>query len=97
MSKKYQLIYAMNSFSTGILLPVLSLVLLEKGATLQTLPLLLAVIGGLCASLFSSIFIIQLRFSGLLTASAALMGCYAVSSYIFSNMRRSSSFSDLKN
>ena len=42
MTRLQQIILAVNSFSTGILLPVLSLILLEKGASLQTLPLLLA-------------------------------------------------------
>ena len=43
MNKMQQVIFTANSLSTGIILPVLTLVLLEKGANLQTLPLLMAV------------------------------------------------------
>ncbi|HEX2947003.1 MAG TPA: MFS transporter [Clostridia bacterium] len=43
MNRMLQIIYTVNNLSTGIMLPVLTLVLLEKGANLQTLPLLMAV------------------------------------------------------
>lgn len=43
MSKMLQVIFTANNLSMGIILPVLTLVLLEKGANLQTLPLLMAV------------------------------------------------------
>lgn len=43
MIKTGQIILALNYFSLGIMAPVLNLILLDKGATLQTLPLLLAV------------------------------------------------------
>jgi len=43
MNKMQQVIFTANSLSTGIILPVLTLILLEKGANLQTLPLLMAV------------------------------------------------------
>jgi len=58
MNKLQQSIMAINSFSTGILLPVLNLVLLEKGSSLQTLPLLLAIysLTVLCLELPSGIF-----------------------------------------
>lgn len=42
MTKTQQGILALNSLSMGIILPVLNLVLLSKGATLQTLPLIMA-------------------------------------------------------
>lgn len=42
MNKPLQSVIAINSFSIGILIPVLNLVLLEKGASLQSLPLLIA-------------------------------------------------------
>jgi len=58
MNKLQQCIMAINSFSMGILLPVLNLVLLEKGSSLQTLPLLLAIysLTVLCLELPSGIF-----------------------------------------
>lgn len=43
MTRTQQSILAMNSLSMGIMLPVLNLVLLSKGATLQTLPLILSI------------------------------------------------------
>jgi len=43
MTRTQQSIMAMNSLSMGIMLPVLNLILLGKGATLQTLPLVLAI------------------------------------------------------
>ncbi len=43
MNKMLQIIFTANNLSTGIILPVLTLVLLERGANLQTLPLLMAV------------------------------------------------------
>lgn len=43
MNKMLQVIFTANNLSTGIILPVLTLVLLERGANLQTLPLLMAV------------------------------------------------------
>lgn len=43
MNKALQLIFTLSSLSTGIMLPVFTLVLLEKGANLKTLPLLMAV------------------------------------------------------
>lgn len=57
MNRLNQFIIALNSFSTGILLPVFNLVLLERGSTLQTLPLLLAIYSAtvLCMELPSGI------------------------------------------
>ncbi|MGE5679222.1 MAG: MFS transporter [Pseudomonadota bacterium] len=57
MNRLNQSIIALNSFSTGILLPVFNLVMLERGSTLQTLPLLLAVYSAtvLCMELPSGI------------------------------------------
>ena len=43
MNKMLQVIFTVNNLSTGIILPVLTLVLMEKGADLRTLPLLMAV------------------------------------------------------
>lgn len=43
MSNIQQAIIAINSFSIGIIIPVLNLALLERGSSLQTLPLLLAI------------------------------------------------------
>lgn len=43
MTRTQQSILAMNSLSMGIMLPVLTLIFLSKGATLQTLPLILAI------------------------------------------------------
>lgn len=58
MTRLQQIIYVVNFFSTGILLPVLNLILLEKGSNLQTLPLLLAIysLTVLCMELPSGIF-----------------------------------------
>lgn len=57
MNRLNQSIIALNSFSTGILLPVFNLVMLERGSTLQTLPLLLAIYSAtvLCMELPSGI------------------------------------------
>ncbi len=43
MSKIAHVIIALGNFSIGLLLPLMNLILLDKGASLQTLPLLLAV------------------------------------------------------
>ncbi len=43
MSKIAHVIIAMSSFSIGLLLPLMNLILLDKGASLQTLPLLIAI------------------------------------------------------
>jgi MFS family permease len=58
MTKAQQFIYSANSFSSGILIPVLSLVLLDKGSNLQTLPLMLSLysLTVLCLELPSGIF-----------------------------------------
>lgn len=57
MTKMQQIVYAANSFSTGIMIPVLTLMLLDKGSDLQTLPLLLAIysLSVLCFELPSGI------------------------------------------
>jgi MFS family permease len=57
MNRLNQSIIVLNSFSTGILLPVFNLVMLERGSTLQTLPLLLAIYSAtvLCMELPSGI------------------------------------------
>lgn len=57
MNKMHQTIIFINSFSIGIIIPVLNLILLEKGSNLQTLPLLLAIysITALCLELPSGI------------------------------------------
>lgn len=62
MTKLQQIMITMNSFSMGIMIPVLNLILLERGATIKTLPLLLAIYSatvlllelpsGICADLF---------------------------------------------
>lgn len=58
MNRTNQAIIAVNSFSVGIILPVMNLALLERGASLQTLPLLLAAYSAtvLCLELPSGIF-----------------------------------------
>lgn len=58
MTKLQQTIIFINFFSLGLIIPVLNLLLLGKGASLQTLPLLLAVysITVLCLELPSGIF-----------------------------------------
>lgn len=43
MSKLHQAIIIINFFSMGLLAPILNLILLDKGANVQTLPLLLAI------------------------------------------------------
>ena len=43
MTRTQQSILVMNSISMGIMLPVLNLIFLNKGATLQTLPIILAI------------------------------------------------------
>lgn len=43
MNRIDQFIIAINSFSVGIMLPVFNLALLDRGATLQTLPLVVAI------------------------------------------------------
>lgn len=57
MNKLQQVIIAVNNFSLGILLPVFNLVLMEKGATLQTLPLLVGIYSAtvLCLELPSGV------------------------------------------
>lgn len=57
MSKLQQVIIIVNNFSLGILLPVLNLVLMERGATLQTLPLLVGIYSAtvLCLELPSGV------------------------------------------
>jgi MFS family permease len=57
MSKVKQSILLLNAFSTGILFPVLSLILLERGADLKTLPLLIALyaVSALCFEIPSGI------------------------------------------
>lgn len=58
MTKIQQVIIAINSFSMGILIPVFNLALLERGSSLQTLPLLLAIYSTtvLCLELPSGIY-----------------------------------------
>lgn len=58
MTKIQHIIVLVSFFSLGLILPVFNLLLLEKGATLQTLPLLLAIysITVLCLELPSGIF-----------------------------------------
>ncbi len=43
MNKLHQVMLTLNSFSMGLILPILNLILLEKGSNLRTLPLLLAI------------------------------------------------------
>ena len=71
MSKTKQLIIFLNYASLGILLPVLTLILLRKGADLKTLPLLIAsysaavlcfeLPSGICADLYGrkTVFLIS--------------------------------------
>jgi len=58
MNRINQAIIAINSFSVGIMLPVFNLALLERGAGLQTLPLILAIYSAtvMCLELPSGIF-----------------------------------------
>ncbi|WMJ89310.1 MFS transporter [Anaerocolumna sp. MB42-C2] len=74
MTKLQQALVTMNSFSLGIILPVLNLVLLERGASLQTLPILMAIYAvtvlalelpsGVCADLYGrkTVFLISCGF-----------------------------------
>ena len=89
MSKTKQLIIFLNYASLGILLPVLNLILLKKGADLKTLPLLIAsysaavlcfeLPSGICADLYGrkTVFLIsgvcQLLSVGLLLFSQNLV------------------------
>lgn len=58
MNRIDQSIIALNSFSVGIILPVFNLALLERGATLKTLPLIVAIYSAtvMCLELPSGIF-----------------------------------------
>jgi MFS family permease len=74
MTKISQIIIMTNNFSLGILLPVLNLILLERGASLKTLPILIALYAvtvlcfelpsGICADLFGrkNVFLISCVF-----------------------------------
>ena len=74
MSKLHQIILAINAFSVGLMVPVLNLVLLSKGASFQTLPLLLAIYAvtvlilelpsGICADLYGrkAVFLLSCGF-----------------------------------
>ncbi|MDF2595856.1 MAG: hypothetical protein K0R69_2197 [Clostridia bacterium] len=74
MTKLQQVIIGINQLSLGLLLPVLNLILLEKGASLQTLPLLFVVYAvtvmcfempsGICADLYGrrTIFLLSCGF-----------------------------------
>lgn len=74
MAKISQIIILMNNFSLGIILPVLNLILLERGASLKTLPILIALYAvtvlcvelpsGICADLFGrkNVFLISCIF-----------------------------------
>jgi len=74
MTKMQQIIIAINSFSMGILIPVFNLALLERGSSLQTLPLLLAIYSttvlclelpsGICADIYGrkSVFLLSCGF-----------------------------------
>lgn len=58
VTKWQQAILLIKHFATGLLIPVLNVLLLQKGATLQTLPLLLAIfsVTVVCMELPSGIF-----------------------------------------
>lgn len=58
MNSLHQAIIFINSLSLGVLIPVFNLILLQKGSTLQTLPLLFAIYSTtiLCMELPSGIF-----------------------------------------
>ncbi len=81
MNRGQQILYALNSYSVGILLPVLTLLLLAKGANLETLPLLLAVYAltvllmevpsGMCADMIG-------RKKVFLISSAFLLGSFVL-------------------
>ncbi len=85
MSKIKQLIIFLNYTSLGILLPVLNLILLKKGADLKTLPLLIAsysaavlcfeLPSGICADLYGrkTVFLI----SGACQFLSVVMLCFA--------------------
>lgn len=58
MNRINQAVIAVNSFSVGIILPVFNLALLERGASMQTLPLIIAIYSAtvMCLELPSGIF-----------------------------------------
>ncbi len=74
MSKLHQIILAINAFSVGLMVPILNLILLDKGASFQTLPLLLAIYSvtvlilelpsGICADLYGrkAVFLLSCGF-----------------------------------
>lgn len=74
MTKLQQAIIFINYFSLGIIIPVLNLILLERGASLQTLPILMALYAvtvlcfelpsGICADLYGrkTVFLISCGF-----------------------------------
>lgn len=75
MTRLQQFMVVMGSFSLGLLLPVLNLTLMDKGAELQTLPLLLAVYSlttlcfelpsGMCADIYGrkTVYLISCGFT----------------------------------
>ncbi len=74
MTKLQQTLVTMNSVSLGIVLPVLNLILLHRGADLQTLPILMAIYAvtvllfelpsGICADMYGrkTVFLISCGF-----------------------------------
>jgi MFS family permease len=58
MTKIQQIIIFINKFSLGIMVPILNLILLEKGADLETLPIIMALyaVTVLCFELPSGVF-----------------------------------------
>ncbi len=109
MNKMLQAIFTLNHLSTGIMLPVLTLILLGKGANLQTLPLLLAVFSltalllelpsGILADMFGrkAVFLISCGFQlisfTLLVVTYSLVGL--VSAIVFLGMGRAFSSGSL--
>ncbi len=85
MSKTKQLIIFINYASLGIILPVLNLILLKKGADLKTLPLLIACYSatvlcfelpsGICADLYGrkTVFLISGNLPAFIAWSAFLL------------------------
>jgi MFS family permease len=109
MTRLQQVIMGINQFSVGIVLPVLNLILLERGASLQTLPLLFVVYAvtvmcfempsGICADLYGrrTMFLLSCGFQ-LISFSLILVGTttvWLVFAMIFNGLGRAFSSGSL--
>ncbi len=109
MTKVQQLIIFINNFSLGIIAPVLNLILLERGADLKTLPLIMALYSvtvlcfelpsGICADLYGrkTVFLLSCGFQVLSLALLLLannMICL-IFAIIFNGVSRSFSSGSL--